>query len=205
MRRAGRICITVFMIMAFAVAPAFLRAESAGQNYYRTARKAYQAGKSEEALSLYLLAHKVGRDDYWLWYGIAQCHFAAGRNDQTLAALGACLARDARQAGAYILRGRVRQRQMRYPDAEQDYAIALRLNPNDGFACSQYAWLLEQDGRRAEAYPYRVRAARLSPNDARALLAAARAALAQSWSNAQQNTAHRSIPQELILFLCAIS
>jgi tetratricopeptide (TPR) repeat protein len=170
--------IILFVLIEIAAVPAPLQAESAGQNYYRAARKAYQAGRSEEALSIYLLARRVGRDDYWLWYGIAQCHFAAGRIDPALSALGAALARDARQSGAYVLRGRIRQRQMRYPDAEQDYAYALRLNPNDSFACSQYAYLLEQRACRAQAYPYRVRAARLSPNDARVLLAAAKAAAA---------------------------
>jgi tetratricopeptide (TPR) repeat protein len=155
-----------------------LFAESAGENYYRSARKAYQAGRNEEAFSLYLLAREVGRDDYWLWYGIAQCHFAAGRIDPALGALGAALVRDANQAGSYILRARIRQRQMRYPDAEKDYAIALRIDPYNSFVCSQYAGLLEQSGHRALAYPYRVQAARLAPNDAHILLAAAKAALA---------------------------
>jgi len=155
-----------------------LFAESAGENYYRNARKAYQAGRSEDALSLYLLAREVGRDDYWLWYGIAQCHFAAGRLDPALGALGLALVRDPNQAGSYILRARIRQRQMRYPAAEQDYAIALRIEPYNSFVCSQYAGLLERGGRRAQAYPYRARAAELAPNDAHILLAAARAALA---------------------------
>jgi tetratricopeptide (TPR) repeat protein len=166
-----------FLLFVFFV-PAPVSAESAGQSYYRAARKAYQAGKSEEALSLYGLALQVGRDDYRLWYGIAQAHFAAGRLAPALSSLGEAFARESRHSEAYVLRARIRQRQMRYPDAENDYAAALALNPADTFACSQYAWLLEQSARREQAYPYRVRAAELSPRDARTLLAAAKAALA---------------------------
>jgi len=171
-----RSVLRMLVLCVFCAMPLF--AESAGENYYRSARKAYQAGRSEDALSLYLLAREAGRDDYWLWYGIAQCHFAAGRLEPSLGALGQALARDANQAGGYILRARIRQRQMRYPDAEKDYAIALRVDPCNSFACSQYAGLLERNGRRAQAYPYRVHAAELAPNDAHALLAAAKAALA---------------------------
>lgn len=152
----------------------------------RDARQALQRGNPGDALELYLAIMADGRDDAAVWYGVARSHFALDRLVASASACDAAIFRDGTHQGAFVLRGRVRTAQHRFPEAVRDFEAALSLRPDDGYVCGLLARVLARQGRRVESYRYHERAAGSLPPDPERMLGAAWAALAiERWEDAE--------------------
>lgn len=106
-----------------------------------------QAGKSQEAESAYKMALAKDPKRTSSEIDLVSEYMRTGRTEDGLRVLDEMTKQRPDNASAYAVKARIREGQGKTEEAKQDYAQALKANPNYAAAANNMAYILAEEGR----------------------------------------------------------
>ena len=154
-------------------------------DFFLAGQEAVQAGDPRRAISELERALRLEPDHFWSWYFLAVSYLQAGQLTEAKTCLTTCLSRRPHYVWLYVLRGHAQAELHDFASADDDFRLALELQPDDlaryGVWVNRGAARFRQ-GRLAEAESDLRKALQLKPDEYPAYLN-----LAQVYQAGQQS------------------